>query len=193
MNFVVDESGAAAAEIEKSAETIHRSGDNAIYIGDFARSQANNTSHYNKGRFEAGSAIVLFNKNDYGEVAIHEVLHLYGLIDRYTDVYYEKWFLNVRMDGFTPVESVPHVGYEENAMGGGTKKGNEANMLLNDIQFENLATIALNNLSNNTGNVGETITFVFSKDSTQVEAEDSAVPSEVNTGDGTVLKNPVEL
>ncbi len=123
--------------------------------------------------------------NDYadGFTAIHEVLHLYGLIDRYSDMYYDKYDTDGTCLGQTEVESVSHAGYENNAMG--TLNYKLENMNLNSTQFSNLGNSILNDRVNHSdGN-----SFVFSKMPSDVESSDSAVPNTF-TKDGITYDDP---
>jgi len=105
---------------------------------------------------------------------IHEVLHLYGLEDRYSNVNYEAWLFGCINQGpvntFEEFGSTSHVGYEDNIMGAGS------GFSINSIQFTNLGTAVLAKLSNEKYNENNIQTIVFSEDATNVDKIDSSVP-----------------
>ncbi|MEZ5013055.1 MAG: RHS repeat-associated core domain-containing protein [Chitinophagales bacterium] len=121
--------------------------------------------------------------NDYadGWEAIHEGLHFIGLIDRYSDVTYEKYSEDGTFLGVTDKESTPHVGYETNAMG--TLNQNLENMNLNDTQWSNLGTAILESSKNASNETN----FVYSEDN--IEQEDSSVAKEY-VADDITYTNP---
>lgn len=68
--------------------------------------------------YQLGMRYEKMEVGDGGNVAVHEVLHLYGLRDRYSDGYYE--IVDAVTGEFLYSEATyshSHIGYEDNVMG----------------------------------------------------------------------------
>ena len=117
-----------------------------------------------------------------GHTAIHEVLHLYGLTDRYTDGYYEIVDATTgKFLYFSGTYSHPHAGYEDNVMGA----SQFFEMNLNQTQFNNLGIAvfkaqAVEDYENGAENTPNS--FILSRDIPSVETQDSATESYTTEG-----------
>ena len=141
-----------------------------------------------KSEYQLGMRMARMKTGDGGNTAIHEVLHLYGLKDRYSDGYYEVF--NSETGDFLYTEgkySHPHEDYEDNVMGA----SHFGEMNLNKIQIDNLIKAAYKSqivADYQNGDEPAPTNFVMSRDFLNVEDSDSAIKTEY-TENGKTYKN----
>ena len=135
--------------------------------------------------YQLGMRYSKMELGDGGGVAIHEVLHLYGLRDRYTDGFYEILDANTGQFLFSEVTySHPHIGYEDNVMG--AQQFGEMN--LNQTQFDNLGKAVFKAqlvVDYQNGAAGTSTSFTLSRAIGNVEKNDSKIRESYIEGDKT--------
>jgi RHS repeat-associated protein len=127
--------------------------------------------------YQLGMRYAEINNTTNGLTSIHEVLHLMGLKDRYTDGYYTiSDSATGEKIGYSGTASRHHEGYEDNIMGNSHNGGKR----LDQQQFNNLGSAifkAQKVAAYKSENGAIPSKFIFSRATRSVEIDKSAVPA----------------